>query len=492
MTVPAAPSRSQIAVFTKRVDAFMRRDFLSIPQGSSIGAALAGMSSASASSALVVDADGRLIGILTEQDIVRRVALRLSAETPVERAMTTPVKAIASDDLLFRAVGRMRRERLRHMPVADRGGRPIGILDLNEALAAAAARMVNQIDRLTRDSSVDGLTEVKRAQAELAQDLLEDNLPAPEIQALITDINLDLHRRVLDGIIATLRAEGWGEPPVAMTLLVMGSGGRGENFLLPDQDNGFILADYPDDEHTRIDAWFVALAERFTADLDRIGLPLCKGHVMATNPLWRKTATQWRDQIWLWGERRSPVAVLFADIFMDFRDAWGESAPAELLRGEITAMLKRYPALLSAMAEDETRRGVALGVFGGLKIGNDARHPGRIDLKLHGTLPLVGALRLYALRAGLAETGTLARLAALTARGLVGIDDAEELRAAFAIVTFVLLRQQLADFHAGHAIGNHVDPETLTRLERERLVDALKAIDRLRKRVRADFTGAFW
>ena len=43
-----------------------------------------------------------------------------------------------------------------------------------------------------------------------------------------------------------------------------------------------------------------------------------------------------------------------------------------------------------------------------------------------------------------------------------------------------------------HAVGNHVDPETLTRLERERLIDALKVIDRLRKRARADFTGAFW
>jgi signal-transduction protein with cAMP-binding, CBS, and nucleotidyltransferase domain len=55
-----------------------------------------------------------------------------------------------------------------------------------------------------------------------------------------------------------------------------------------------------------------------------------------------------------------------------------------------------------------------------------------------------------------------------------------------------MLRQQLADFHAGRPVGNHVDPEALTRLERERLVEALKAIDRLRKRARADFTGAFW
>lgn len=488
----AAPGRSQIAVFTKRVADFTRRRFHSAKPSTPIGEVLAGLSASQSSSALIVDAAGRLVGILTERDIAQRVALRVGAETAVEKVMTTPVKTIAADDLLFRAVGRMRRERLRHMPVINPDGQPLGVLDLNEALGAAAARMVDQIDRLTRDSSLGGLAEVKRAQAELAQDLLDDNIPAPEIQALITDINLDLHRRVLDGSIEALRAEGWGEPPVPMTLLIMGSGGRGENFLFPDQDNGFILADYPDGEHGRIDAWFIALAERMTQGLDRIGFPLCKGGVMATNPLWRKTASQWQEQIALWGERRSPVAVLFADIFMDFREAWGDPAPARALRQQVGEMLRRHPGMLTAMANDETNRPVALGFFGGLKAASDARHPGRIDLKLNGTLPLVGALRLFALRAGIEETSSMGRLTALAARGTINADDAEKLRHAFTQVTHALLRQQLVDFHADREVGNFVDPEGLTRLEREHLVDALKVIDRLRKSARSEFTGALW
>jgi signal-transduction protein with cAMP-binding, CBS, and nucleotidyltransferase domain len=487
-----APVRSRIEVFGQRARDVMNRRLHRVGAGTPLGEAIAGLAAADASAVVVLDDAGRLVGILTEHDIARRVALRLPPETPVGRAMTAPVKSVGADDLLYRAVGHMRRERLRHMPVVDGDGRPLGMLDLHAALAAAAGRIVNQIDRLTRDDSLDGLAEVKRAQAELAQDLLDDNIPAPEIQALVTEINLDIHRRLLDAAAERLRAEGWGEMPVPMTLLIMGSGGRGENFLFPDQDNGFILADYPDAEHGRIDAWFCALAERFTAGLDRVGFPFCKGGVMATNPLWRKTATQWRDQIWLWGERRSPVAVLFADIFMDFAPAWGDATAADTLRAEIGRMLTRFPALLRAMAEDETRRGVALGLLGALKVDGDAAHPGRTDLKLHGTLPLVGATRLYALRAGLRETGTVARLSALAALGRIDRDDADALTQAYGRVTFVLLRQQLADFHAGQTVGNHVDPAQLSRLEREELVEALKAIDRLRKRARADFTGAFW
>ena len=486
------PPRSRIDVFSKRVLDFMDGRIHVVGPDTPLSEVIAGLAASGVSSALIVDGYGRLTGIVTEHDVVRRVALRLPPEAPAARAMTAPVKTIGADDLLYRAVGRMRRERLRHMPVVDDEGRPVGMLDLNEALAAAAGRLVVQIDRLTRESTLEGLGEVKRAQADLARDLLDDNIPAPEIQALITGINLDIHRRLLDGAIDAMRAEGWGEMPLPMTLLIMGSGGRGENFLFPDQDNGFILADYPDDEHNRIDAWFVALAQRFTAALDRVGFPLCKGNVMATNPLWRKSQTQWREQIWLWGERRSPVAVLFADIFMDFAGCWGDPAPAMRLRAEIAEMLRRYPALLAAMGEDETRRGVALGFFGGLKVTPDSTHPGRIDLKLQGTLPLVGSLRLYALRAGIAETGTIARLGALTAEGIVPAHEADALRDAFATVTQALLRQQLQDLRDERAVGNHVDPEALSRFERERLVDALKIVDRLRKRARADFTGAFW
>ncbi|MSO89125.1 MAG: hypothetical protein EXQ89_04035 [Rhodospirillaceae bacterium] len=50
-----------------------------------------------------------------------------------------------------------------------------------------------------------------------------------------------------------MQDRGRSPPPVALSLIVMGSGGRGESFLFPDQDNGIIIADYPDDAHDRID-----------------------------------------------------------------------------------------------------------------------------------------------------------------------------------------------------------------------------------------------
>jgi len=485
-------ARSQTAIFTKLVRDFMRTASLVCPTGMTVGEVVAGMAARRASSALVVDSGGGIAGIFTEQDATRRVAFQTGPETPVDAVMTRPVATVAADDFLYRAVARMRRMGLRHMPVVDRAGQPVGMLDLHEALASATATMMAQIDRLTQESSIEGLAQTKRAQAELASELLADNLPAPEIQALITDINQDIHRRVLEGSLAAMEREGWGAPPVPFTLLIMGSGGRGENFLYPDQDNGFILADYPDEEHNRIDAFFIALAERFTRSLDAVGFPLCKGNVMASNPLWRKTETQWRHQFGYWAERRSPVAILFSDIFLDFRAIWGVGARADDLRRFVMATLADYPALLAMMGKDQTSRSVALGLFGRIRRDATGDHAGRVDLKLGGTMPLVGSARILALRHDIAETGTLARLGALTEKGVLDRNELDELTASFNHVTFLLLRQQLADFHAGRVVGNFVDPDTLTRRERELLVDALRAIDSLSKRVRAEVTGEVW
>lgn len=483
---------SQTAVFARRVRDLARPPPLTCPLGTPLSAALALMTAENESSILVLDASGEVAGILTEHDVVRRVAFRLDPETAVEAAMSRPVSTVGEDEFLYRAVGRMRRLRLRHLPVVDSRGRPVGMLDLIEALGAASERLIGQIDRLANEPSVEGLARTKAAQMALAAELLADHVPAPEIQGLITEINLDIHRAILEASIAELAADGWGPPPLPFTLLVMGSGGRGENFLYPDQDNGFILADYPDEEHGRIDPWFIALAERFTRQLDAVGFPFCKGNVMATNPLWRKSATQWRHQFRLWAERRSPVAILFADIFLDFRPVQGPVEPAETLRATVIETLAAYPALLAEMCRDETARSVALGLFGRIVTDAKGDHPGRVDLKMRGTMPLVGSARLLALKCGIRETGTLARLAALERAGVLGRNEAEALAAAFDHITFVLLRQQLADHAAGRKVGNFVDPDSLSRRERDLLVDSLRAVEQFRKRVRAELTGELW
>jgi signal-transduction protein with cAMP-binding, CBS, and nucleotidyltransferase domain len=454
-------------------------------QSETVGTAVAALAASGSSALLAVDAAGRLTGLLTERDIVTRVAFKADPTAPLASVMTRDPVAVGPEEHLYRVVGRLRRRGWRHMPIVDGDGRPLGLVARADALGAAGARVLRQLDVLgALEDGIDDHRAAKRAQVELAQALLDDGLPAPDIQRIVTEINRDIHRMVLRACMAES-----GAPPVPFTLLIMGSGGRGESFLGPDQDHGFMLADYPDERHDSIDAWFVDLAVRFGDRLAEVGFPLCQGYVMASNPLWRKTATQWREQVGMWIARRTPAALLYADIFFDFQPIWGDPRPAVELRATVAAALKRTPGFAQAMLGEDRRLHVALGFLGRLATQGSGEHAGEVDLKLNGTMPLVAAARLQALAHGVVETGTLARIGALRAAGVLKPAEADGLVQAFEAVTFFLLRGQLADARAGRTPDTFVNPDELTKPERARLVAGLQAIDGFLTRTRADFTG---
>jgi CBS domain-containing protein len=291
-------------------------------------------------------------------------------------------------------------------------------------------------------------------------------------------------------VLRDLEQEGWGGPPVEFCTIVMGSGGRGESFLFPDQDNGFVLAPYPDEQHGAVDTFFIELAERMTRFLAQVGIRLCNGFVMANNPLWRKTLPQWGDQIRYWLRRPNPLTLRLADIFFDFRSVFGEHGLADALRAEVTGAIKGQHRFLREMQRVQADHGVALGLFGRLAPDRQpGPHQGKLNLKYHGLLPLVEAIRLLALREGIAQTGTLARIAALHERGVLDANEQDYLGGGFHHLTRLVLRQQIADFKAGRAVSAYVPSRSLSLRERDILRDALHAIDALRQRVKSEFTA---
>lgn len=484
---------TQTEIFRRLVQEHMGPGPVCIGPEATVGDVVARMTEAGASSAVIVDTERRAQGIVTEQDVTRRIAFRVEPDAPIDTVMTSPVTTIQCQDYLFHAIAFMRRQGLRHIPVVNHNQQVEGMLALDEALAFVANPIMELIDRLTHEETIDGLRKVKQAQVELADTFFADNVPAPEVQALLTEINIDIHRRILRRALAEMEGDGWGCPPVGFALIIMGSGGRGENFLFPDQDNGFILEDYPDDDHRKIDPFFIELAERMTSTLDSVGFPLCKGNIMATNPVWRKTLSQWQDQIRLWMGKRSLVMLRLSDIFFDFAHAFGESELSSKLRAFVTEIVRRNPGFLKDMFSLQADHKVALGLFGRLLTERDKRgQANMINLKYGGTLPLVEGVRLMALKHGVPATGTLARIASLHERGVFDNNQKDYLTGAFNHITSLLLRQQIADFKAGREVTNFVPKSSLSERERDYLVSCFRAIEDLRGELKAGFsTHAF-
>ncbi|MDV7338321.1 DUF294 nucleotidyltransferase-like domain-containing protein [Terasakiella sp. A23] len=479
----------QTRIFANRVEDFMHTPKVCLELGSICEQVIAEMVEKNARCCVVVDGYGKLAGILRHDDILSRIVFKVGPQTLIDEAMDTNVQTIQADEYLYHAIGRMRRHDVRELVVVNQATQPIGIVYMQNAIEAAANDLMLQIDRLSAEGDIESLRDVKAAQVELALDMFEDHQPAPAIQQLLSHVNNDIYSKVIHDNICHMEAEGWGNPPVEFCAIVMGSGGRGENYLYPDQDNGFILEDYPDEDHSRVDQYFRELAERMCRDLDAVGFPYCSGNVMATNPVWRKTITQWRDQIQLWGKKRNVVAIRLSDIFFDFQPVWGRNDLADDLRQAVLQMIKANHFFLQEMFAFQLDHNVALGMFGRLAREEEGDHKGLVDLKYRGALPLIEAIRLLSLKQGISETSTMTRIEKLHYAKVLSDTEKDYLGSAFSFITQLLLKRQAEAFKGGKPVTRFVDPRTLSRQEKENLLNSFRHIEAFRKRLKGEFTG---
>ncbi len=87
------------------------------------------------SSVMVVDNTGRLVGIVTEKDVVGAVAIgRIGSNLPVARFMKENPITVGPDTPLDEVLEKMRRFNIRHLPVVDKGGKPVGMVSQRDLL----------------------------------------------------------------------------------------------------------------------------------------------------------------------------------------------------------------------------------------------------------------------------------------------------------------------------------------------------------------------
>ena len=99
--------------------------------------------------AVLVMEGERLVGILSERDYARKVALRgkSSAETRVNEIMTPDVVFVTSAQTNEECMALMTAKRLRHLPVVD-AGKVVGMLSIGDLVKDAISEQQFIIEQL--------------------------------------------------------------------------------------------------------------------------------------------------------------------------------------------------------------------------------------------------------------------------------------------------------------------------------------------------------
>ena len=96
------------------------------------------MSDKGVGSLMIIDDRGILIGIVTERDIIHSLARGYACrESRVKDIMSRNLIVAREDEDLDKAIERMREMNIRHLPVIDDQGKPVGMISMRDILDIA-------------------------------------------------------------------------------------------------------------------------------------------------------------------------------------------------------------------------------------------------------------------------------------------------------------------------------------------------------------------
>jgi CBS domain-containing protein len=472
--------------YSENIERLMKRGILLCKPDDTVQFVAKEMTGRGISSVIVTDSEGVPIGIVTERDMVRKVVADgevCDIGKRISDIMTADPVCLSPDDSLFDSLYAFSTHNIKHLPVV-RDRKVVGIITLRQIMKLRYSEPFVLIGELEQAQSLEEYKKLREDLVGLVHEKLCSRVDPVDVVNMLSLINFHIHKKLLYNVIDSQQSA----PPVDYCFFVTGSHGRKENLLFPDQDFCVITEDHDESRKEEVDAYFEKVSREFSEALNKVGFVFCPGNVMGQNPDWRRPLSQWNQFVWDVFHREGPYTVRYMTLIFDSAPLYGnEVLFNRYIDHAYDGLSKNYNVLRQMHDEEEGRHKVPLGIFNTFITEKDKKHKKEIDMKKSGLIFLIESARILALKHGIRETSTLARLQALVKKGIIHSDDSEYFENAYRVILHHTLMAQTDNFlHKGEA-DYYLNPHELSERSQEILKQAFKAISRLQELVGSDF-----
>jgi len=457
--------------FYQRIEAVCKGPLFTCPPDMDVVAA-ARLMQENDLTAVVVVAEGNPLGVFSIRDLRNCLADSdgIVAGCKVRDNMGQGLITINRRDYVFEAVFKMARHNIFRLGVVDDRGTLVGIVSATDLLKVQTCTPLFLYQEIREADSIHQLRALGARIHDVIKVAIHANSDILNIVQLISRFNDAISIR----LIALLEQNEGIRLPEGAAYLVLGSEGRGEQTLRTDQDNAIVYRDDLPPEKLREVKRF---ATRLVDALEEIGVPRCPGNIMASTPRWRHSLSEWKQLVNRWISVPTPEHVLNFGMFQDLRSQHGDEDLVMQLREHIRVTVQHNAYFLTNMASHVVRFPPPFTMLKRIRLENSGEHKGQLDLKKAGLFAITTGSSLLALEFGIIGGSTCNKLEQLAARKFFSKNDHETIREAFAFLTRLRLQQQLREQLPDGKATHHIDPQILSKRERNLLLQALEGVN---------------
>lgn len=440
-------------------------------------------------SILVVDPDQRPLGIVTNSNLVKTVIVGgLDEAEPVSCVMSHPVVTVSAGSSTTAALLLMLRSRIGQVCVTEDGTTATRALDVcseKDLLTQSGQHPAGILRQIRQANSPARFRELCDEIETIARGYLEAGVSAIFLGQICAELYDELITRLITLATDKLGSEGVTIPPIPWAWMAVGSDGRREQILRTDMDNGIVFAPGASrevDETNR--TALVKLGGAVVEMLVACGFSRCQGGVMASNPRWVRTSTEWLDELKEIENGNDGERLLRAMILYDLRFVAGERRICDEFRATMLADAARNQPLLKRLAETVVDTPPPLNFWGKFVIEKRGGRESGFDIKQRALSPLRDAARVLTLKHGLTRRySTGGRWEDIRRTQPRSVETATLAREGYE----TLLRLRTLNGLRRGDTGRFIDTATLSKLERAQLSNVFDVLRMVQDSVRLEF-----